>query len=584
MKLRHTIILTGAVPLIVGAIFLAVTALSPTFAIVAPVTRATSVALALGFVLAGVGLLALTRPTDCSRLLARGAAGLLGALAAGGMTIILFGAGYIAPDIPPATVDRVAKLFGSESDFLLSIGFLCAAIALGALTLSGRRRAGAALGASLAITVGLVGLGTTVCFLLGLQPDDAGRSDGLLAATLFPAVGIGLFCAAKAKLEQLSAEQLRPLLDHKLAATTGTCLGLVALAGLLTFGLTAREAEDYRRLNDVNRVREALPAVKAKLQAADFSASHPLDSNQKLSAEIAGEISKLDAALSTEVTGRTRRRAERRQRTAIAFFVTAAAIAALLGAVHLLSQRESAASQRHEATLRRHNETLKNFAHTVAHDLRAPLRGIAGYAAELEGHSHHVDERGRYCIAQINVAAQNLERLIRDTLDYAQLDTETLHLTTISLPTIVASLLQQRAPEIRRNGAQVDTHFGIVTVTSWERGLVQIIGNLLDNAIKFSRHAKPPRLRIETAQTPLSWQLVIYDNGLGFDMKYHDRIFGLFQRLVTPAEFEGTGAGLAIVRKITDRLGGSVCAQGRAGGGATFLVELPRIVSSKLLS
>jgi light-regulated signal transduction histidine kinase (bacteriophytochrome) len=109
------------------------------------------------------------------------------------------------------------------------------------------------------------------------------------------------------------------------------------------------------------------------------------------------------------------------------------------------------------------------------------------------------------------------------------------------------------------------------------------VGNLLDNAIKYSRHAHPPHVRIETAQTPLSWRLMIYDNGVGFDMKYHDRIFGLFQRLVTSEEFEGTGAGLAIVRKITDRLGGTVCAEGRPGSGATFLVELPRVLSSELV-
>lgn len=298
--------------------------------------------------------------------------------------------------------------------------------------------------------------------------------------------------------------------------------------------------------------------------------------------ELAGEISKLDSALATEALAEVRDRAQRRRNTTLVLSAAGLSIAVLLGAVHLLFLRDSVSRQRSEAALRRHNETLKSFAHSVAHDLRAPLRGIAGYATELESQAEFADARGRHCISQINTAAQNLERLIGDTLDYAQLDAETPHLTTIVLPSLIASLLQQRAPEIRHHGTIVDTHFGIVTVTSWERGLVQLIGNLLDNAIKYSRHAHPPRLRIETAQTPLCWRIMIYDNGVGFDMKYHDRIFGLFKRLVTTEEFEGTGAGLAIVRKITDRLGGTVCAEGRPGGGATFLVELPRVISSEL--
>lgn len=298
--------------------------------------------------------------------------------------------------------------------------------------------------------------------------------------------------------------------------------------------------------------------------------------------EFVEEISKLDSALAAEALAEVRHRAERRRNTTLVLSAAGVSIAVLLGAVHLLFLRDSVSRQRSEAALRRHNETLKSFAHSVAHDLRAPLRGIAGYATELANQAEFADARGRHCISQINTAAQNLERLIGDTLDYAQLDAETPHLTTIILPSLIASLLQQRAPEIRHHGTIVDTHFGIVTVTSWERGLVQLIGNLLDNAIKYSRHAHPPRLRIETAQTPLCWRIMIYDNGVGFDMKYHDRIFGLFKRLVTTEEFEGTGAGLAIVRKITDRLGGTVCAEGRPGGGATFLVELPRVISSEL--
>ncbi len=655
MKLRRIIILTGVVPLLFGVVFLAVTALSSASSNVTPALKVTSVISALSFAVAGVALLALTQQPVWFRLLARGAATVLGLLAVSELTIILFGAGYIPLNNAPATVDRVANLFGSESDLLISTGLLCAAFALIALTLSGRRRAGAALGAALAVTVGLIGLGAAACSLLGLQVNRTLLSDTSLASVLFPVIAIGLFCAAKTEAKQLPATSTGSSLDHKLSVATGICLGLIALAGLLIFSLTGREAEDYQHLNEVDRMRDELDAAAAALNVFKNRPSHSPDSNQEVdlasfgravdefqevlrqfdqnpiwsnpqhpvsalldrsradvaqlqatpdlrherrtkapprfastvdvaatSTKLVSDISGLDAAIRADLVERTQQRAIRRRNTAIALSAAAAAIVALLGAVHLLFHRDSVARQRSEAALRRHNETLKNFAHTIAHDLRAPLRGIAGYATELDRQALYLDARSRHCVNQINLAAQNLERLIGDTLDYAQLDAETPQMTTVVLPTLVASLLQQRAPAIRQYGTQVDTHFGTVTVTSWERGLVQIIGNLLDNAIKYSRHAKPPRLRIETAQTPLSWRIVIYDNGVGFDMKYHDRIFGLFQRLVTTEEFEGTGAGLAIVRKITDRLGGSVCAEGRPGGGATFLVELPRIVNSEV--
>ncbi|MEO7598370.1 MAG: ATP-binding protein [Opitutus sp.] len=315
---------------------------------------------------------------------------------------------------------------------------------------------------------------------------------------------------------------------------------------------------------------------------ATYGVTSGADGIPPVSSEMGASMAAFQSELQQEVSQTESASADRRRDAMIALIVLALAIAGLLVTVHVLSQRDAQGRLRSELSLRRHNETLKGFAHTVAHDLRAPLRGIAGYAGELEIHAAQVNARGKHCITQISTAAQNLDRLIGDTLEYAQLDAETPRMTLIQLPALVTSLLQQRAAAIRQHGALVDTHFEIETVTSWERGVVQIIGNLLDNAIKYSRYAQPPRLRIETAQTPLAWRLMIYDNGIGFDMKYHDRIFGLFQRLVTRDEFEGTGAGLAIVRKITDRLGGTVCAEARPGGGATFLVELPKVSNTEL--
>jgi signal transduction histidine kinase len=104
---------------------------------------------------------------------------------------------------------------------------------------------------------------------------------------------------------------------------------------------------------------------------------------------------------------------------------------------------------------------------------------------------------------------------------------------------------------------------------------VQVITNLLDNALKYSRKASPPRIGIRAEETDGGWRLVVSDNGIGFDMAHHDRIYGLFTRLVRTDEFEGTGAGLAIVKKIVEKLGGSIRAESSPGQGAVFRVELP---------
>jgi len=102
-----------------------------------------------------------------------------------------------------------------------------------------------------------------------------------------------------------------------------------------------------------------------------------------------------------------------------------------------------------------------------------------------------------------------------------------------------------------------------------------VLSNLFDNALKYSRNAVPPTVRVASEPLPNGVRLVVSDNGIGFDMKYHDRLFGLFNRLVRQEDFEGTGAGLAIARKVTEKMGGVIRAQSSPGAGATFVVELP---------
>jgi PAS domain S-box-containing protein len=224
--------------------------------------------------------------------------------------------------------------------------------------------------------------------------------------------------------------------------------------------------------------------------------------------------------------------------------------------------------------LRDRNEELKAFAYTVSHDLKAPLRGIAGYAHELQRrHRTGLADRALLCIDRIVTAAHNLDRLIEDLLHYSRLDAETPSRTTVELAPMLDTILADR--KTVAHGVELDVALGVTTVHTWERGLFQVLANLIDNALKYSRDATPPRLSIASLDRGDVTRLVVTDNGIGFDMKYHDRIFGLFNRLVRQEEFDGTGAGLAIVRKIVDKVGGRIWAESTPGAGARFFVELP---------
>jgi PAS domain S-box-containing protein len=223
------------------------------------------------------------------------------------------------------------------------------------------------------------------------------------------------------------------------------------------------------------------------------------------------------------------------------------------------------------------NQELREFAYTVSHDLKAPLRGIAGYANELNRkHREGLGARAQFCLTQILAAATNLDRLIEDLLRYSRLDAESPHPGPVDLRGLVDMILRDRDLIIKEQHIEVTVDIAFAGLSTWERGLVQVLSNLIDNAIKYSRHAGPPRVHIAAAEVPSGWQICVRDNGVGFDMKYHDRIFKLFNRLVRAEEFEGTGAGLAIARKVLDKQGGRIWAESAPGQGATFFVELPK--------
>lgn len=223
------------------------------------------------------------------------------------------------------------------------------------------------------------------------------------------------------------------------------------------------------------------------------------------------------------------------------------------------------------------NKELETFAYSVSHDLKAPLRGIDGYShLLLEDHAAQLDEEGRLFLDNIRSGVQQMGRLIDGLLAYARLERRNLQHTDIRLQDMVHGILAERGSEVERGNTRVELAVPEITVRADADGLAQVLRNLIDNAFKYSREAAAPLIRIGAANEGNRCHIWVQDNGIGFDMKFHDRIFEIFQRLQRAEDYGGTGVGLAMVRRAVTRMGGRVWAESAPGEGATFHVELPQ--------
>lgn len=222
------------------------------------------------------------------------------------------------------------------------------------------------------------------------------------------------------------------------------------------------------------------------------------------------------------------------------------------------------------------NKELEAFTYSVSHDLRAPLRGMSGFARILEeDYGERLDDDGRRYLEIIKSNAAQMGRLIDDLLSLSRLGRQPLKATTLSLGEL--------AEEAFRLASADDLHRTIeLTVDSLPqcRGdaslMRQVLINLLSNAVKFTRHAAPARIHVGWSSQNGEVVYFIRDNGAGFDMRYAGKLFGVFQRLHGTDEFAGTGVGLAIVKRIVERHGGRIWAEGEPGKGATFYFTLAR--------
>lgn len=229
------------------------------------------------------------------------------------------------------------------------------------------------------------------------------------------------------------------------------------------------------------------------------------------------------------------------------------------------------------AELEAANAELEAFSYSVSHDLKAPLRGIDGYSRLLwEDYQDRLDEDGRFLLGSVRQATAQMHQLIDDLLAYSRLERRAVDDAEVELRPIVDGLLAERAEEVDARSVRVDLAVPDISVRADRDGLAQAFRNLLDNALRFTADVPEPRIEIRCTVEPARCVLSVRDNGIGFDMQYHDRIFEIFQRLHRQEEYPGTGIGLALVRKAMQRMGGRAWAESSPGAGATFYLELPR--------
>ncbi len=222
------------------------------------------------------------------------------------------------------------------------------------------------------------------------------------------------------------------------------------------------------------------------------------------------------------------------------------------------------------------NENLETFAFSVSHDLKAPLRGIDGYSRLLvDEYRAQLPAEAQSFIENIRAATESMAQLIDDLLAYSRVGRRELSPSRFSIQQLLSRVLEEFDHDIRAHGVRLSTRIADIQLTTDLDCILQILRNLIDNAIKFTREVAEPCLEISVEKNAEHIVLCVKDNGCGFDMKYHDRIFTIFQRLQRSDQYPGTGVGLAIVAKAAERLHGRVWAVSQPEHGTQFYLELP---------
>lgn len=247
--------------------------------------------------------------------------------------------------------------------------------------------------------------------------------------------------------------------------------------------------------------------------------------------------------------------------------------ASLIEDIAARSQAEAALALKAEE-LARSNSELEEFAYVVSHDLRAPLRAMKNYGLFLqEDCTDQLDEFGLDYVAGIIESAQHMDQLVLDLLEYSRIGRMTDKLEQVNINELLERVITNF--DLRRE-AEIRLTPDAPTVQAYSVRLEQIFANLLSNAVKFRAQSQSPIISISWRDLGDRWAFSVSDNGIGISEKYREKIFGIFQRLHTQEEYEGTGVGLAIVKKAVHAHGGDIQLTSKLGEGSTFTFTLPK--------
>jgi signal transduction histidine kinase len=342
-------------------------------------------------------------------------------------------------------------------------------------------------------------------------------------------------------------------------------LGSLLVASVLSHWLQARIAQPILDLADTAR---AISVKKDYLVRAQALGRDELGSLTDAFNHMLTEIHSRDAAL--------RENQEKLQKALEAAEGAAAA-------VKILNSDLERRVQRRTAELESANRELEAFTYSVSHDLRSPLRHIDAFAQILEeDHATLLDGEARKCLDRIRKGVQNMGHLVDDLLNLSRVGRAELQKEETALGPLVEEAMADLKPETKNR--DIEWRVGPLPSVNCDPGLVkQIFANLLSNAVKYTRPRARAVIEVGLTQAGNEPALFVRDNGVGFNMKYANKLFGVFQRLHRPDEFEGTGVGLATVQRIVQLHGGHIRAEAELDKGAAFFFTLgsPFVMKSK---